>query len=86
MPDAQTVPARGLLSTCGRTGLEHLLQLLHMRSQGVIKVSAGLANASDRRTDAAEHGRPVGGLHALVIMPSRFEVHSTAHPRESCGV
>jgi len=77
MPDAQTVPARGLLSTCGRTGLEHLLQLLHMRSQGVIKVSAGLANAGDRRTDAAEHGRPVGGLHALV-MPSRFEVHCSS--------
>jgi hypothetical protein len=31
------------------------------------KASAGLANAGDRRTDAAEHGPPVGGLHA----PSR---------------
>jgi hypothetical protein len=32
----------------------------------VHKASAGLANADDRRTDEAEHGRPVGGLHAPV--------------------
>jgi hypothetical protein len=45
---------------------------------GVHKASAGLANAGDRRTDAAEHGRPVGGLHAPVC---RHGSRSTAHPR-----
>ena len=74
LPDAQTVPY--VEASCGCTGLEHLLQLSHRRSQGVS--SAG--DAGDRRTDAAEHGRPVGGLHAPVCLglPSRFEVHCSS--------
>jgi len=48
-------------ASCGRTGLEHasaaLVHAFTRRQQGWRTL------ATHRRTDAAEHGPPVGGLH-----------------------
>ena len=46
----------------------------------VHKASAGLENVGDRCTDAAEHGRPVGGLHAPVSAPLTLHSHSAHRP------